>query len=236
MYILDNMVRTYIKTSIIRHYYIDNIKTMDQSELHAFEAWCLKQYPDSLLMRELLEHYIHGVYNGFTHDHPHLDIKEMRLLTKLHSKWKNGNDAVWITISPDHIHNHFEYNKLNLQRVDKFCRKWFDPKRYSYYSYVIEVGSNPDKPHLHVHALVQFTHKSVAKNHARELRTYWHNTTLNKLGPKDYLSKNISGTYVNDKLDYMKQSAKGSHENFVQDPFEHLGLQGYYLGTKGELI
>jgi hypothetical protein len=159
----------------------------------------------------------------------------MKLLVKLHKKWKNGNDAVWITISPDHLKNHLPFNARNLNRVKEFCIKWFDPKRYSFYHWVIEAGENQDDPHLHVHALVQFRHKSFAKNHARDLKKYWAKKTFNNLKGKDYYSQNVSGQYLTDKLDYCKQCTKGSHENFCTDPFEYLNIEGIYTRSKGTL-
>lgn len=225
------MVRNYISKKYCKSY----IMTIPQNELHDFEKYCKETYPDSKIILDLLEHYIHGIYNGFTHDHPHLSFEEMKLIVKLHKKFKNGNDAIWITLSPDHLKNPLPFNVRNLQRVKDFCMKWFDSKRYSFYHWVIESGENKDDPHLHVHALVQFRHRSTAKNHARDLKNYWSKKVFNDLKGSDYYSQNVSGIYQKDKLDYMNNHAKGSHENFCEDPFDYLDTEGIYHRTAGKL-
>lgn len=232
--LLHITMRTYWTKKQIKLYWLLILKDMEQAELHEFEAWVKKHYTSPLLL-ELLEHYIHGVYHGFNHAHMPLDFNEMKALLNIHKKWKNGNDAVWITISPDHLNNPMKFTVKTLQRVEQFCLKWFDPKRYSFYHWVIEAGENEQDPHLHVHALVQFKHKSFAKNHARDLKNFWAKKTYNSLKGKDYHSQNISGIYIPDKRQYMDDCAKGSHENFCVDPFEYLGIGGCYQRSQGVL-
>lgn len=209
--------------------------SIDQKELHDFEKWLKDKVSDQIYL-DLIERWIDGIYNGYNHMNPPPDIPTMKLITKLHKKWKDGDMAVWITISPDHLKNPIKFSKFNLKRVSEFCEKWFCKQRYSYYSYVIEVGKNEDDPHIHIHALVQFANKSMAKNHARDLKNYWSAKMCHTLKGKDYLSKNVSGIYRNDKLQYMKNCAKGSHENYCADPYSHHDVEGRPNGSYGELL
>lgn len=206
-----------------------------QEELHDFEEYVKKKVSENIY-KDLINPWIDGIYNGYNHMNPPPDFAGMRLITKLHKKWKEGDRAVWITISPDHLKNPLKYNKLNLKRLSEFCIKWFTDKRYSFYHYVIETGKDKEDPHLHVHALVQFKHKAFSKNHAREIRAYWKKKMFHTLLPKDYYSVNVSGTYRDDKLEYMVNSAKGSHENWCQDPYEYEDIEGIYTRTRGELL
>ena len=213
--------------------------SIDQKELHDFEKY-VKEKISEQAYKDVVEGWIKGIYDGYDHTNPPPDINKMKILTKLHKQWKKGSDAIWITISPDHLKNPLKYSPLNVDRVSEFCLKWFSDKRYSFYSYVIEAGENRDDPHLHVHALVQLKHKSMAKNHARELKTFWKKKTFNTLKGKDYHSKNVSGIYREDKLDYMNNHAKGSHENFIDNPFEDERMEKcrceIYKKQKGELL
>lgn len=121
----------------------------------------------------------------------------------------------FITLSPDHIERKIPYTPENIQLLKDWCRKWFSDKRYSYYNYVVEAGENENDPHLHVHALILLKHKKQGKNHARDLRNFWNKYfPSSKLVGNDYHSKNVSGQFFFDKLEYFNNSEKGSHENF----------------------
>lgn len=192
---------------------------IDQKELHDFEKW-IKDNISEDAYKNVVEKWIKGIYEGYNHANPPPDMVEMRLLTKLHKRWKEGRNAIWITLSPDHLKNPLKYHSIKLDQLSNFCLKWFNEKRYSYYSWVIEVGKNKEDPHLHVHALVQLKHKSMAKNHARDLKTYWERKLSHTLKGKDYYSQTVTGIYRDDKLEYMTNSAKGSHENYIENPFD----------------
>lgn len=228
-------MRNYLSSKKVKEY----IMAIDQKELHDFELW-IKDNVTSNAYRDIVEKWIKGIYDGYDHSNPPPDMVEMKLLTKLHQRWKRGNDAIWLTISPDHLKNPLKFNARNLDNVSQFCLKWFSNKRYSFYHYVIEAGENKKDPHLHVHALVQLKWKKHGKNHARDLKKYWEKKTYNKLKGKDYYSKNVSGIYRDDKLDYMNNHTKGSHENFINDPFDDPRMikcqNNTYTATGGELL
>lgn len=228
-------MRQYLSIKEVKNY----IMSIQQKELHDFEAY-IKENVSEQIYLDVIENWIKGMYEGYNHTNPPPDIIEMKLITKLHKRWKKGNDALWLTISPDHLKNPLKFTARNLDNVSEFCRKWFTDKRYSFYHYVIEAGENKEDPHLHVHALVQLKHKSMAKNHARDLKGFWGKKTFNKLKGKDYYSQNVNGIYRSDKLDYMDNHAKGSHENYIDNPFDDDRMENCradrYTHTKGELL
>ncbi len=138
------------------------------------------------------------------------------LLIKDYLKFRNGQCATWITLSPDHLKRKLDYSNENIQKLQGWCTRFFDKKRYSFYHWCIESGENESDPHLHVHALVQFNN-GFSKNHSRDLRAYWNKTfPNNKLIGKDYYSANVVGIYLQDKIDYMNKGTTGSnHGNFI---------------------
>ena len=233
-------MREYLSKKKVKEY----IMAIPQEELHAFEKW-IKDNISETAYKDVVEGWIKGIYDGYDHSNPPPDMAEMRLLIKLHKRFKNGNDAIWLTISPDHLKNPLKFTYRNLDKVAEFCLKWFTDKRYSFYHYVIEAGENKDDPHLHVHALVQLKHKSMAKNHARDLKKYWLTKVCNgrdELGlkGKDYYSQNVNGLYKADKEEYMSQHTKGSHENYIEDPFKDARMDkcrmSIYTRIGGELL
>lgn len=130
----------------------------------------------------------------------------------------------FITLSPDYLHRNLMYSEENVEKLTEFCEKWFSPKRYAEYHWIIEYGK-VDEGHLHIHCLVRMKHKKQGKNHARELKEFWKRCFPgNPLIGKDYLSKNCSGKFYFDKLDYFNNENKGSHENFMD-----LDLQGHWV-------
>lgn len=132
----------------------------------------------------------------------------------------------FITLSPDHISRKIDYTPENIQLLKDWCRKWFCDKRYSYYNYVVEAGENEDDPHLHVHALILLKHKKQGKNHARDLKKFWVKYfPKSPLIKSDYHSKNVSGQYFFDKLEYFNNEEKGNHENFCD-----LNIRGCFDG------
>lgn len=169
-------------------------------------------------------------YNHPRHSDKYLGMlgpKLESLLIKDYLKFRSGQGATWITLSPDHLKRKLEYSDENIQKLQGWCTRFFDKKRYSFYHWCIESGENKNDPHLHVHALVQFN-KGFSQNHSRDLRAYWNKTfPNNKLIGKDYYSANVVGIYLQDKIDYMNKGTTGSdHGNFI-----HLDLHK----SEGEL-
>ena len=189
---------------------------------------------------EILDSYIEWTFVPYdSYNHPRFNLESScvgdltmspkleSLLIKDYLKFRQGQGATWITLSPDHLKRKLEYSPENIQLLQGWCSRFFDKKRYSFYHWVIEAGENQNDPHLHVHALVQFN-KGFSQNHSRDLRAYWNKTfPASKLIGKDYYSANMIGIYLQDKLDYMNKGTAGSnHGNFI-----HLDLHK----SEGEL-
>jgi len=199
-------------------YYIKKVRMIDPKTYKMFLDWYKVKYGcDEIIYRDILLKYDRLLEGGAVNvANPPLTLIECRILHKFYQRWKKGSNAIWITLSPDKIrHPEWTYDEARLQQIKRFCRKWFTLIRYNYYAYVIEVGKNRDAPHLHVHALVQLKHKGQGKNHSRELKTYWNECTSTPLQGDDYYSKNVNGDILIDKLKYMDNNTKDSHENFM---------------------
>lgn len=127
----------------------------------------------------------------------------------------------FITLSPDYLQRNIAYSEENVEKLKNFCSKWFSEKRYAEYHYTVEYGK-VEEGHLHVHCLVRMAHKKTGKNHARELKEFWKRCLPgHPLIGRDYDSKNVSGKYYFDKLEYFVDALKGSHENYMD-----LGING----------
>lgn len=163
-------------------------------------------------------------------------------------KKKNKKKFLYLTLSPDKKIRNLNRTETNLHALEEFCEKWFneDKKYYNAFEWVIESGSKGD--HLHIHALcdMKTTHK-----HAERLKKFWRKyfpnnqllTTLNLASrykclkcskggcnnPKhrgEYCYLNIDDdTILQDKVDYFKNSEKGSHMNLIDE-----GLRGFRGG------
>lgn len=223
-------MRSYLTIKYIK----DLIMNLDNQQLLEFMQY-VKDKVSENIYNDVFIPFQKGMLNGWDHTNLYPPNGELRVIGKYIRKWRDGEQAVWITISPDHLKNPLKYSKLNCKRISEFAIRWFSLKRYHFYSYVIESGENKDDPHIHIHALVQIR-KAFRDNHARDLKKFWEKRVFHTLKGKDYFSKNVSGIYRNDKLQYMENCAKGSHENFCDDIFELLDIEGTATKTRGELI
>ena len=120
-----------------------------------------------------------------------------------------------IAAEPDNIKTFEEYCELMFhQRGDKYFKQCW---------YVIESGKHEDKSNLHIHLLADFKDMG-SKFFLRDLKKYWkdyfpddnHNITYNIKGNKgvDRVDCNTM-TIIKDKIDYMDNELKGSHENYT---------------------
>lgn len=205
---------------------MDNILTLREHFLKTKHIHCKNTTHDQYLGYDIcacgLEHideWIHTNQNKKIQDR-YLEkwlAKQLRDMNKDYS-------YIYLTLSPDHNLRKIEYSQENIQSLKEFCEKWFAEKRYVFYEWVVEAGENPEDPHLHVHALARLRHAKSNKNHSRDLKKFWGKYfPKSQLMGKDYYSKNVSGKYFLDKLDYFKNDNKGSHENFID-----LGINGSY--------
>lgn len=186
-----------------------------------YRAWCASKGHGC----ELVDEYISWHFTPWdSYDHPrhgsHSGLMtqpwEEKILVQHYIKFRQGQGATWITISPDHNTRVLPYTPETINKITSWCVKWFDDVRYSYAYWCIEAGENESDPHLHVHALVQFN-EGFSKNHSRDLKNYWNNKfNKSKLMGKDYYSRNVVGLYLQDKIDYMRKGTEGSdHGNFI---------------------
>ena len=200
-------MRSYIKVSTKN---LMNSKMLTQENLQLLLDSDLKPCQKELI-KEYLDHML-GI-NVITDTKLKIDYqkycaKKLREINKEHI-------YQFVTLSPDFNKRNIPYTAENIKALKEWCVKWFTDKRYSYYNYVVESGENESTPHLHVHALILLKHKKQGKNHSRDLRKFWAKYFPNsQLMGRDYLSKNVSGQYFFDKLEYFNNAEKGSHENF----------------------
>lgn len=151
-----------------------------------------------------------------------------RKLEKELKKWKEPKKSswLWLTLSPDKLLRNMDNTPEMLEQIGTWCSNWFDHYLgYGNFSWVVENGSNGD--HLHVHAVLEMLN---SHKHAEKLKKSW-----NKHFPKHQLLTSVDqstkaykngskrGEYcylrfddpeiLQDKLDYLENEKKGSHEN-----------------------
>ena len=200
-------MRNYIKVSTKN---LMNSKMLTQENLQLLLDSDLKPCQKELI-REYMDHIL-GI-NVITDTKLKIDYQKYcaKKLREINKEYIYQ----FITLSPDFNKRNIPFTEENIQALKEWCGKWFTDKRYSYYNYVVESGEIESTPHLHVHALILLKHKKQGKNHSRDLRKFWAKYFPNsQLMGRDYLSKNVSGQYFFDKLEYFNNAEKGSHENF----------------------
>lgn len=191
-----------------RAYKVSNGLTVDT--LDAYIAWNYIPY----------DSYDHPRHNNDFEGNLQNEPRLLACLIKNYLKFRQGQGAVWICLSPDHLHRKLEMSQIPL--LKDWCQRWFDETRYSYASWCVECGEQEDDPHPHVHALVQMN-PGFSKNHSRDLKKFWSKKFPGSpLVGKDYFSRNVLGIYLQDKIDYMHKGTDGSdHGNFM-----NLGIHG----------
>lgn len=164
-------------------------------------------------------------------------IKDVQGYPTVWNKWvKNFEKSkrpqkkiyMWLTMSPDKIHRNIDNTPENVKAVADWCNKWFKyANHYGDYAWVVECGSQGD--HIHAHAIVEMKNSD---KHADNLKKSWNkhfpkhqlltsvdaNTKAYKNGTKrgEYCYKKIDKwEYVQERLDYLENEKKGTHENLV---------------------
>lgn len=132
---------------------------------------------------------------------------------------------VFYTLVPE---ERLDLSDHNLFMCDIFIQN-LDTTGVDEMYWVWESGKYPDKPNLHLHLLVKFTKKS--NNFARTLKIEWSKTF--KGSSIDWRNKKGKGLdfklcntlkIQSDKIDYMENTMKGTHENFTD-----LKKRGHYV-------
>ena len=171
---------------------------------------------------------------------PNKDIKY--LIDKYKFCCKSKVDWKFITICPR--------ARMNLNLLDtmkEFCNDFFDNNYSKYFEelhYVVESGKNKDDPNLHIHFVAK-PFKDGMHNFRRDLVKKWNfyfcedydisykiYSGLDEKGKKKY-NEGINTFPVrtleilNDKIKYLSNDSKGSHENFVDlGIYKHLKFEG----------
>lgn len=116
------------------------------------------------------------------------------------------------------------YNENEVMRLKNFAEKFFENEKiFEEVDWCIESGKHQDCPNLHIHALINFK-KNGGKNFSRLLKNNWIRVYPDKEYTIDYNVKGNKGIHrvpcntlliQQDKINYMNNGSKGSHENFV---------------------
>lgn len=138
------------------------------------------------------------------------------------------------------------YTSENWWRLQNLCEELFTGdiagQYFSDTRWVVETGKHKDAPNLHFHALVTFLPQK-SKNFSRDgIQKIWNNYFPNhdityKIKRKDgSFNRGVDRVSCNtlqiqaDKLKYLTNSEKGSHENFTD-----LGLRGSWHNSNTEV-
>lgn len=109
-----------------------------------------------------------------------------------------------------------------VSKMTRFCEKYFTSQYFKKVQWVLESGKHIEKPNLHFHLLGLYNENGSKNFRQRVLREAW-----DKLYPNNPLEwkrgKHIgidnkaccTQQMIDDKLKYLSNDSKGSHENFV---------------------
>lgn len=151
--------------------------------------------------------------------------KVLKKFVKIENVKSEGPKCAWYSIVPK---ERLPYCSGNIKRLKDLCERCFTEDNVECCKWVIESGKHKDKPNLHIHALVKIGGRN--KNFKRFFMGKWNKEFKDKRYNISYKSKDNCGWKMipvncwkmkQDKLDYMNNDSKGSHENFVD-----LGVSG----------
>jgi hypothetical protein len=123
----------------------------------------------------------------------------------------------------------------NIKGFKEFAELMFNKRGDKYFNqvwYVIECGKHEDKSNLHIHILCDFKELG-SKFFLRDLKKYWKNYFPDMDNDISYDIKGNKGIHrvdcntvniIKDKIDYMDNELKGSHENY-----RDLGLRFHHV-------
>ena len=144
--------------------------------------------------------------------------KECLNILKKYVKIENEpcEGMVFYTIVP---RERLPYNDFEIMKLTKFCEGIFTAKNFTKCAWVIESGKHEDCPNLHIHALGKLKNK----NFKRMFMTRWHKQYDIEYNIKYEEGENKGWHMVpcntlkiqSDKINYLNNVLKGSHENFV---------------------
>lgn len=160
--------------------------------------------------------------------HIHKILKKYKPHTE-HKGVGLGKGMSFYTIVP---HKRLPFNEVEVLKFQQFLEYFFQTKKklFKKVHYCIEAGKHKKNPNLHSHFLIWFR-EDGGKNFARDLKSEWnkfyepkYNISYNEVIEKNGYKRRNKGidrvpcntqNIINDKIDYMTNSLKGSHENFI---------------------
>lgn len=150
------------------------------------------------------------------------DIQEEFLSAKDYKRMNQGvkiDKACWITIAPSKYRVPIPYTEENINTLINFGNSI--SFLYKNYLFVVESGKHPNTPHLHIHILGVMRN---SKKHLAQLRAKWEQICGFVIDWKsdDYdcrQHRNKEGMigydeWVTEKISYMDNERKGTHQNF----------------------
>lgn len=123
----------------------------------------------------------------------------------------------------------------NIKKFEDYCELMFKKRGDKYFKqvwYVIECGKHENDSNLHIHVLCDFKELG-SKFFLRDLKKYWLNYFPEQIYDITYKLNGNDGIHrvdcntniiIKDKIDYMDNETKGSHENY-----RDLGLRFHHV-------
>lgn len=117
------------------------------------------------------------------------------------------------------------FSEVEVSKIKKFCEKFFLEKYRANFEklwYVVECGKFKENPNLHIHALILFK-QGKSGNFTRDLASFWRQMYPDPKFSIEWTSDTGVGIHnvkcstqeiIDDKIKYMENDHKGSHQNF----------------------
>lgn len=177
---------------------------------------CLEDIARLLHFRKIIENL---KKEGREVDLPPEAIKIVKKYIKREKKSVSIQGLTFYTIVPK---ERLPFNEGEIVKIREFCKIVFNKKKLLKCAWVVEVGKHKENPNLHIHAVC----KLIDKNFKRYAVAQWKKMYPDYKYRIDWIDKkrNACGWKMipcntlpiqEDKLKYLKNNYKGSHENFI---------------------
>jgi hypothetical protein len=162
-------------------------------------------------------YYVHKKLKAEGSDFP-LNKECLNILRKYRKREKDFKlkGLTFYTICPK---DRLPFNDDQINKLRMFCEKRFTAKNFERCKWVIESGKHEENPNLHIHCIGRLRNK----NFKREFITQWNKIYDNEYNISYNENDNRGWDMIpcntaeiqEDKLNYLKNSLKGNHENFI---------------------